>query len=102
MTTSPIVSITDELVAELERSVECVWPETDNAVVTLRALLAERAEIKRDAERYRWLRSDTSKGKSDLLICSKVWGNGAFRTQERILTGDGADAAIDAARSSAT
>ena len=96
MTTSPVMGITDELVAELERSVECVWPETDHAVVALRALLAERAELKqevgrlnarlllssahaastvascmaqvsgiagaaaelkRDADRYRWLRS---------------------------------------------
>lgn len=47
MSTSPVTSVTDELIAELERSVECVWPETDHAVVTLRALLAERAELKR-------------------------------------------------------
>ena len=56
MTTSPVVSVTDELIAELERSVECVWPETDNAVVALRGLLAERSELKRDAERWRSVR----------------------------------------------
>ena len=51
MTTSPVMGITDELVAELERSVECVWPETDHAVVALRALLAERAELKQEVGR---------------------------------------------------
>lgn len=72
MTTSPVVSITDELVAELETSVCCVWPESNSAVTTLRALLSERAEMqqqlraamisvdncelfRKDAERMDWL-----------------------------------------------
>jgi len=55
MTTPPIVSITDELIAELEVFVSTpvmfagtVRPIQD----AMRALLAERAELKRDAERY--------------------------------------------------
>lgn len=104
MTTSPVMSITEELVAELEFDLEVAETthqlEASVSREALAALLAERAELLRDAERYRWLREDTSRGKTDLLICSKFWGNGAFRTQERILTGEGADAAIDAAMQS--
>ena len=54
MTTPPIVSITDELITELERAVADATEGRAND--TLEALLAERAELKRDAERYRWLR----------------------------------------------
>lgn len=55
MTTSPIVTITDELVAELE--CRMVSAEQGGGVSayfsneTVRALLSERAELKRDAER---------------------------------------------------
>lgn len=68
MTTSPVMGITDELVAELER--ECRTGADDHAGMgheeesalfdrigdVLLALMAERAELLRDAERYRWLR----------------------------------------------
>lgn len=61
MTTPPIVSITDELVAELGSFVSTptmfagtVRPIQD----AMRALLAERAELKRDAERYRWYKKN--------------------------------------------
>ena len=47
MTTSPVVSVTDELIAELERYSE---------IPSIAALLAEREELKRDAARYRRLR----------------------------------------------
>lgn len=46
MTTGLVVSVTDELVAELEQY---------SGVPAIAALLAEHAELKRDAERYRWL-----------------------------------------------
>lgn len=75
MTTSPTPSITDDLIAELERSVECVWPETDHAVTTLRALLAERAELKRDAERYRWLMRQLGGGVSQIVLGSPVFSD---------------------------
>lgn len=61
MTTPPIVSITDELIAELERNLSELHDpaEFGDKVVrtaqTILALLAERAELKRDAERRRWV-----------------------------------------------
>lgn len=47
MSNALVVSVTDELVAELEQY---------SAVPSIAALLAERAELKRDAERYREFR----------------------------------------------
>ena len=47
MTTSPVLSVTDELVAELEQY---------SGVPSIAALLTERAELKRDAGRYRLYR----------------------------------------------
>ena len=56
MTTPPVTSVTDEMISEFERDVQRVWPDGDSSIITLSALLAERSELKRDAERYRWLR----------------------------------------------
>lgn len=61
MTTSPITSITDELLAELEAKASGKRDEGFHLVhnipaETILALLAERAELKRDADRYnKWL-----------------------------------------------
>ena len=57
MTTPPVISVTDELIAELEYDLRTALPYSDSSIITLSALLAERAELKRDAERYRWLRA---------------------------------------------
>ena len=93
MSVSPVMSITDELVSELERSVECVWPETDQAVVALRAMLAERAELLRDTERYRWLR-DRIENNGDMVIAKvSEWSIESW-------SGDDPGAAIDAAMQS--
>lgn len=71
MTTSPIVTITNELLAELEAATE--YQHCDMPGAAIRALLAERADLKqqlaaaaitaencelfrKDAERYDWLR----------------------------------------------
>ena len=55
MTTSPVMSITDELVAELEFDLEVAETthqlEASVSRDALAALLAERAELLRDAER---------------------------------------------------
>ena len=88
MTTSPVMSVTDELIAELERSVRTVWPDEDAAVLSLRALLSERAELKRDAERYRWLMRELGGSVSQLVTGSPVFSD------------DDVDAAIDAAMQS--
>ncbi|MSR12884.1 MAG: hypothetical protein EXR84_14055 [Gammaproteobacteria bacterium] len=57
MTTAPVVTITDELIADLES-----YARTDCVIRIephdIRALLAERAELKRDAERLDWLIKD--------------------------------------------
>ena len=98
MTTSPVVSVTDELIAELERSVECVWPETDNAVVALRGLLAERSELIRDAERYRWLRESMWYVGPDNFFCGE--GGDMNDYENHNYRADTLDTAIDAAMQS--
>ena len=88
MSNALVVSVTDELVAELEalsyRNHDYVPVKPD----AMKALLAERAELKMDAERYRWL-------------CN---GNGYFMEENMLchLSNDKseADAAIDAAMQS--
>lgn len=57
MTTAPVMSITDELIAELEQRCRSIFPLEVNREAIL-ALLAERAELKKDAERLDWLISD--------------------------------------------
>lgn len=59
MTTPPIMSVTDEIVAELEAACS-EEPIVELGRTTIRRLLSERAELKRDAERYRWLRDGES------------------------------------------
>lgn len=59
MSTPPIMSVTDELIAELDLCARsCCGVELE--AVDVAALLSERAELKRDAERYRWLRDGES------------------------------------------
>jgi hypothetical protein len=55
MTTSPVMSVADELIAELK---PCVSEDRSHNSA-FRALVVERAELKRDAERYRWLREQS-------------------------------------------
>lgn len=105
MTTSPIVSITDELLAEIAFDLELA--ETTSSIYatidrdTLAALMAERAHLKqqlvaagitaencevfrKDAERYQWLRDDAEIADFEMLCLTSLgeW-----------------DAYIDAARS---
>lgn len=90
MTTSPIMSVTDELIAELEAACN-EEPIVELGRTTIRRLLSERAELKRDAERYRWLREQCEMTEGGLTICKVGYCD---------LTGwsgDDPDAAIDAA-----
>lgn len=68
MTTAPVVSVTDELLAEIEDgcldSVDCPLSILSDLAAELRTLRAENAELKQelaacrvDAVRYQWLRS---------------------------------------------
>lgn len=96
MTAALVMSITDELVAELEKEAWLCDSDTsmfmEPAVVV--ALLAERAELKRDAARYRWLRYRIE-NKGDMVIakCSE-WAIESW-------SGDAPDDAIDAAMQAA-
>jgi hypothetical protein len=104
MTTPPIVSITDELIAELERDFsELTDPlEFGDKMVrkaqSVLALIAECAELKRDAERYRALRHSLSGQKQ----CSNTEMPCISDPISPFITytPDGLDAAIDAAMQS--
>jgi hypothetical protein len=106
MTAAPVMSITDELVAELER--ELAWSDKRSAEI-LAALLAERAELKKcademqtikadmvlDAERYRFLR-DLSEQLGNSLFSAVnewLWGDGPFHDVSEAI-----DAAMQAAQ----
>ena len=58
MTTSPVMTVTDELIADIEKEARLCDSDTsmfmDPGLIA--ALLAERAELKLDAERYREFR----------------------------------------------
>ena len=58
MTTAPVMSVKDELIAELERDALMCDPDDSMFMdkVVMRALLSELADLKRDAERYRHYR----------------------------------------------
>jgi hypothetical protein len=84
MTTPIVMTVTDELVEQLS-ALTCF--DEGGAVLIhsdqVRVLLAERAELKRDAERYRWLR----------YACDNDPANLGIEYAEM----PGVDAAIDAA-----
>lgn len=88
MSTPPIMSVTDELIAELEaESMHDDGTDVPVSAAELRALLSERAELRRDAGRYRWLRDN------DQLDHLSQYA-GLTYIFER-LTGDALDAALD-------
>ena len=109
MTTPPVVSVTDELIAELEAvahtgkgafMIECAEVHAITTVLRclredLLRLLSERAELKRDAERYRWLRAQgfaTIKPEPDRLTL--------FTVASQHVEAENLDAAIDTAMQS--
>lgn len=103
MTTSPVVSVTDELVAELEalaskseiRDEQCMSGVTFGDI---RAMLAERAELLRDAERYRWLRESMWYVGPDNFFCGE--GGDMNDYENHNYRADTLDTAIDAAMQS--
>jgi len=92
MTAPPVVSITDELVAELEAA--CKEHPQGFMIETgeVLTLLAERAELKRDAERYRFLRSENT---SPAFLSSREDKGHIFN--EHMVCEKKMDEAIDAA-----
>jgi hypothetical protein len=61
----------------------------------LRALLAERDELRKDAERYRWLRAECEKHGGLTIATEGSWGLNPW-------SGDDPDGRIDAARAALT
>lgn len=66
MTAAPVMSITDELIAELEYTASQNHAYVPVNPPAMRALLAERAELKRDAERGNWLIDYLASEREDL------------------------------------
>lgn len=67
MSQAPVMSLTDELLAELDLSVRVVWRDDDAAVIAvgaltteLRRLRAENAELGRVVKDVRWRVDDTT------------------------------------------
>ena len=96
MTTPPVMSVTDELLGEIESACEAE-PIVELGRSTIRTLTAEisrlraeNAELANDAVRYRWLR-ERIENKGDMVIakCSE-WSIESW-------SGDDPDATIDAA-----
>ena len=76
MTTSPVISVTDELIADLDALAN--FYESKIVRMTqdeLRSLLAERAELKRDALRIDWLASASNQIGNVQLPKEIVMGN---------------------------
>ena len=48
MTTSPVMTVTDELLAELDRSVRVVWRDDDATVIAVDALTTELRRLRAD------------------------------------------------------
>lgn len=91
MTTPPIMSVTDELIAELEAACN-EDPIVELGRTTIRRLLSERAELKRDAERYRFIRDIGGP-----IYCREIeYYNGHPCGAHNVQNGN-LDAAIDAA-----
>ena len=68
--------------------------KADSLLARIAALEAEREALAKDAERYRWLRSNRRVGNAKLMM----WATGQGRYDD-VSQVDAMDAAIDAARS---
>lgn len=116
---SVVLSLLDESdaqaarIAELERECERLRLDVKNRKHTIDGmneahwdlvqahaqLRSELEAFRKDAERYRFLRISNSSGKVDFCVAKAFWGFAAVGgvTRYVILTGDEADAAVDAA-----
>ena len=102
MSTSPVMTVTDELLAELDLSVRAVWHDDDAAVVAvdaltaeLRRLRAENAELAKDAGRYKWLRDSIWYVGPDDFYCGE--GGDMNEYENHNCQADTLDTAIDTA-----
>ena len=99
MSTALVVSVIDELVAELEEA--CREPGQGFMIETgeVLTLLAERAELLRDAERYRWLREQEAEHGVSVVNISQ-WLSAATCVAVTFVDGSFVDYAIDKAMQS--
>lgn len=101
------MTVTDEMLAELDRSVRVVWPDDYPAVIAagalllseLRRLRAENAELKLYAGRYRWLRDSIWYVGPDDFYCGE--GGDMNEYQNHNCQAEELDHAIDTAMSAA-
>lgn len=87
----------DQLKVEVERlneEYDKAWRHDLNDKNNVQVLAAEVEALRKDAERYRFLRQDISNNVQDFCIVKKRW---SATFPDRILELDGADAEIDAA-----
>ncbi len=104
MSTPPVTTLTDELIADLERAVSDATEGAPNDTLAdllseLRRLRAENAELKRDAERYRWLRDSIWYVGPDDFYCGE--GGDMNEYQNHNCQAEELDHAIDTAMSAA-
>ena len=92
MCNAPVVSVTDDLIAELDDLAHCGPEELQISAWTMAALLAERAELLRDAKRYRWLQKASPYMHKKIRDLAITDGGDVFYFHK-----DKYDAAIDAA-----
>lgn len=102
-----------ELIAEIQRLRETPANQLAEAIVrtvvqgaaagvqsgimtTVQQLREENEALRKDAERYQWLRGDISAGKVDLCVMRKHWHEDSL---SEVLTLEEADQQIDAAMS---
>lgn len=67
--------------------------QLDGLISTIYALEDETEALRKDAERYRWIRADASRGDVDFCVTAVDWGNGA--ESYTVLCNQPADDAID-------
>jgi len=99
MTTSPVASITDEQLADIERrDLEMIaeFPDMDVSAERVRAAIVARLrEAEKDAARYRWLRERAGVVPED---CKTIWvlmDGCSMSDLERQETDQAIDAAIE-------
>lgn len=99
MTTSPVMTVTDELLAELESGIDHDVNAIPGSVIDvvlseLRRLRAENAELAKDAGRYRFLR-DKEAERGPSVVDIACWTAGATCIALTYVDADDVDGAVD-------
>lgn len=92
MTTTPVMTITDEQIAEIEYYALCGLQASPANIL---ALISRLRAAEKDAERYRWLRDVSVDADGDTVMAAKIDGEG--NTISNWMFGRLLDDSIDAA-----